>query len=455
MGILLTLVAVLILASPVAAAVQGGTGPDDALAPAAEWQPLQPGGSHWYAFEYAGDGSQVEIQMGVEPEGGAGFAVWTPEAIRDWGLGLEAESIGRGSPDPSAPGSLLWIGSFNTAGTYYAVVEHTGDQPGTSYYLLGVSGPGVSFVSPAPASAQQPGGSKPKAAAPGQPSGKLVFQTTYGGPFYTINVDGSSLRRITDGIDPTWSPDGTEIAFTRWREPRGVWVVDAGGGTEWRAFDWDEARWPSWSPQGDHLLFSRQYGGRTEDVERCFWRWCFTLPAHPHWKLGIVRTADSYFYEPPSSDFSLAPDWSPAGDHIVYNDEHGLRVQSDDGAVSYLITHDAPDTSPAWSPNGQQVAFVRRQHDHWEIYVVDADGRNLRRLTDTPRKPDGTVGNSVAAAWSPTGAHIAYLTDRGGRWEIWVMRADGSQQRPMFDGALDGLTLDYAFVSERAISWTD
>jgi Tol biopolymer transport system component len=100
------------------------------------------------------------------------------------------------------------------------------------------------------------------------------------------------------------------------------------------------------------------------------------------------------------------------------------------------------------------VAFVRRQHDHWEIYVVDADGRNPRRLTDTPNKPDGQVGNSVSPAWSPDGQYIAFLTDRTGKWEIWMMRANGSGQQPMFDTELAGLRLDYSFIGERAISWT-
>jgi hypothetical protein len=106
------------------------------------------------------------------------------------------------------------------------------------------------------------------------------------------------------------------------------------------------------------------------------------------------------------------------------------------------------------------VAFTRRQHDHWEVYVVDADGRNLRRLTDTPIKPDGEPGNSAAAAWSPDGQYLAFFTDRTGKWEIWVMpvrsgpELSGVGPVPMFPGVLDHLPLEYASVAERAISWT-
>lgn len=438
-----------------------GAGPDDAQVPPGDWEQLSAGQSPWYAFYYAGDASQITVRVQVEPPTGVTFAVWTPEGIRNWRLGLEAEPIGRGSPDPNAAGNLVWSGSFNVPGTYYVAVEHAGSQPGPSYYLLEIDGDGISFEGPPPTPTPkaEPGRAQPRVAAPSNPTGKLLFQTTFGGPFYVVNVDGNGqgspgLRRITDGVDAIWSPDGQQIAFTRWREPRGVWVINADGSGERRVFDWIEARWPSWSPDGARILFSRLTGGRREAVELCFRGFCFTLPPHTQWQLGIVDPSDGTFTEPPASQYSLAPIWSPDGERIVYADEQGLRVQSEEGDVSYLITHEPRDTGPAWSPDGGQVAFTRRQHDHWEVYVVAADGWNPRRLTDTPRQPGGSLGNSAAPAWSPDGQYIAFLTDRAGKWEIWVMRADGGGQRPMFEGTLSGLTLEYASQGERAISWT-
>jgi TolB protein len=125
-----------------------------------------------------------------------------------------------------------------------------------------------------------------------------------------------------------------------------------------------------------------------------------------------------------------------------------------DKSVFYLITTDPRDTGPAWAPDGRRVAFTRWQHDHWEIYAVDDSGRNLTRLTITPPKPDGMVANSAAPAWSPDGQYIAFLTDRSGPWQIWLMRADGSAQKPMFQDQLRGLPIEYTSQAERAISWT-
>jgi hypothetical protein len=454
-SILLTIVVLMAGSATAATTVTAdGTGPDDALVLSGEWQVVTAGEQRWYGFYYAGDGSQIEIRMQVEPHESAVFEVWTPEGIQRWGQGLKADPIGRGSPDPFAEGVLVWSGGFTTTGTYYVVVERASSQPGKSYYLLEVSGDGVSSAPPAPTATPTAAPAKPKPAAPSKPTGRLVFQTTFGGNLYVINADGTGLQRVTKGVDPIWSPNGQQIAFTRWEEPRGVWVIDTETGNEWRAFDWSETRWPSWSPEGDQILFSRQYGGRTDEKERCFFGFCFTIPARPHWRLGIVQPSDGAFREPPGSKISLAPMWSPDGERIVYDGEQGLVIQSLDGTVSYQISQDARDTSPAWSPDGSRVAFTRRQHDHWEVYVVDADGRNLTRLTDTPKKPNGEVGNSAAAAWSPDGQYLAFLTDRTGRWEIWNMAANGSGQKPMFGSALAGLPLEYVSVSERAISWT-
>jgi TolB protein len=452
------LVIVVLLAGSVGAVIAaGGTGPNDALTPSDDWQPIGPEESYWYGFEYKGDSSQIQVRLEVEPAGSVDFEVWTPGGIRRWGQGLESSAIGGGSPDPSSDRALVWSGNFVEAGTYYVVVEHNGSQPGTAYYLLDISGDGVSLepAAAAPTATPQPTGPKPKPAAPSDPAGKLVFQTNMGGAIYSIHVDGSNLQRVTNGMEPAWSPDGSQIAVSRWSDPRGIWVMNADGSGERHIFDWSETRHPSWSPDGDQLVFSRQKGG-TKGREFCWRGRCFTIPPREFWNLGIVSTADGALQEPlPNADTNQAPDWSPAGDRIVYDAVQGLRVDSIDGYLSYLITSEARDTGPKWSPDASKVAFTRWQHDHWEVYVVDADGRNVRRLTDTPAKANGQAANSVAPAWSPDGNYIAFLTDRTGKWEIWIMKANGTGQAPMFGSELKGIPLDYAYLGERVLDWAE
>jgi hypothetical protein len=292
-------------------------------------------------------------------------------------------------------------------------------------------------------------------------TGKLVFQTSNGGDIYVINADGTGLRRLTDGMEPAWSPDGTKVAFTRWRDPRGLYVIDEDGSNETLVFGWVAAKGAAWSPDGRYIAFTRWYGGRDEDTEVCFHGRCRTLPADHWWKLGVVRLEDGYFHDLLCYAHSLSPTWSPDGSVIAYDSDFGIHLTNEEGTIGdvtddrslYAISTDVRDISPVWSPDGSKIAFGFSQHDHWEIYVMDADGSNRVRLTQEEPLAERPP-NNVSPAWSPDGQHIAFFTDRNGKWELYVMDADGSNQRPMFETALDGLNIEYGFVAERMVSWT-
>ena len=78
-------------------------------------------------------------------------------------------------------------------------------------------------------------------------------------------------------------------------------------------------------------------------------------------------------------------------------------------------------TGPAWSPDGRQIAFVSDRDGNWEIYVMNADGSSQTNLTND--LPDDT-----GPVWSPDGRQIAFVFCRDGSYEIYVMNADGSGQ---------------------------
>ncbi|NIO70086.1 MAG: SH3 domain-containing protein [Anaerolineae bacterium] len=319
-------------------------------------------------------------------------------------------------------------------------------------------------------------------AAPPAPAltGKLVFQVCNGCDIYVINADGSGLRRLTDGMEPAWSPDGKKVAFGRWRDPRGIYVIDEDGSNETLVFGWVAAKGPAWSPDGSRIAFTRWYGGRDKDTEVCFWGFCRDLPADHWWKLGVVRLEDGYFQDLRCYPHSLSPTWSADGSVIAYDSDFGIHLTNEEGTIGdvtddrslFAISTDGRDISPVWSPDGSRIAFGFRQHDHWEIYVMNADGSNRVRLTQ--EEPfAGRPPNNVSPAWSPDSRHIAFFTDRNSnseqgedselKWELYVMNADGSNQRPMFETApsttlrtgLDGLEFEYGFVAERMVSWAE
>ena len=155
--------------------------------------------------------------------------------------------------------------------------------------------------------------------------------------------------------------------------------------------------------------------------------------------------------------FDARPAWSADGSRIAFEStvdgKRSIWVMQADGQGLRRLTDaagSASDTSPTWSPAGDRIAYASDRDGNPEIYVVGADGSGSRRLTDHP-------GADGFPAWSPDGGRIAFLSDRDGQPSIWVMAADGSAQRPLVSGrAAEGARASWspdgrvvAFASDR------
>jgi len=316
--------------------------------------------------------------------------------------------------------------------------------------------------------------------------GQLIFMTGSGGNLYAVRIDGSNLRRLTGGvIDPVVSPDGRQVAFTRWdgAEFGSLHIINVDStGERVVKNDIRQPKSPTWSPDGQQLVISYQHGGLRDPENVCKYyspgnfprlssrvtissfrvsgdgsiNVCFTPFEDLHWKLAQIDVATGAFEDLPSDEYSYNPAWDPQNPwRVLYDGNHGLVQLDVTNGNRWPITEDLRDTGPVFSPDGRKLALTYKQHDHWEVYTLDLETGERWRLTKPPILADPQY-NSAAPAWSPDGTYLAFLTDRIGRWEIWVMAADGSDQRPLLPPEIQTrLNLEYHGVNERMLNWTE
>ena len=170
----------------------------------------------------------------------------------------------------------------------------------------------------------------------------LVMSDGEASQIYTVGLDGSNLRRLTNGraidVSPTFSPDGKRIAFVsdRTGAPQ-VYVMDVDGGNVRRlTYDGSYNTNPAWSPDGLWIAYETRVNGQFD---------------------------------------------------IWMIDPEGVTNVP-------LETNPRSDEGPSWAPNSRQIVFSSTRRGNADLYVVDRDGSNLRRIT-------AAAGNNTSPAWGP------------------------------------------------------
>ena len=200
---------------------------------------------------------------------------------------------------------------------------------------------------------------------------------------------------------PVVSPDGTKIAFTSYRDENfEIYVMDADGKNPKNlTLHLDDDTSPAWSPDGTKIAFgSRQV---REDILNH--SDIFVMKADGTDRINLTRNPHA---------FNNDPSWSPDGNEIAYSafsnvDRVGpgtthidIFVMNADGTQPRRLTEDAPlNIQPSWSSDGKNIAFSRAHEDdpiYCDIYTMNVDGTNLVNLTQTPLVGEWTP------SWKPT-----------------------------------------------------
>jgi Tol biopolymer transport system component len=145
------------------------------------------------------------------------------------------------------------------------------------------------------------------------------------------------------------------------------------------------------------------------------------------------------------------PAWNPTRDVVVFNgyDEGGanpgLWIMRTDGTERQRLTGIGSDQRPVWTPDGQSVVFMSkdRTNSNWEVYRISwPDGLVLQMTEDSHQDGLPTV--------SPDGKWVAFMSDRGGHWQLWYTSIDGGPAQLL--GEISGQPIAWL---EHGIQWVE
>jgi TolB protein len=254
---------------------------------------------------------------------------------------------------------------------------------------------------------------------------RIVFVSDRSGAkeIWVMNWDGSDQRQLTHygtiTTFPSASPDGRIVAFTTY----------ASGSPSIQMFSLDSGRklpfynqrasmnaFVSFTPDSKRIVFSSTAGGGPAQL--------YMTNADGS-GLHRITASGAIEVEPKINPKTGADLVDVSGRSSGLPQIYHMSLEGTD--VQRLTPGTGEATNPAWSPDGDHIAFAWTkgfEPGNYNIFIMSVSSQQITQLT-------ANEGRNENPSWAPDGAHIVYASKRGGRSQIWVMNADGTGKRPL------------------------